>query len=140
MKNVSVIVLFLILCLTVSLKIEHQQVPTSGSTTPSGGSTNTSNTTHPSSNTTTPAQPATPASPGTPGTPAQPATPATPVAPAADDLTADEKKEYDAWKKNLVPWAKFENGEDKSAFFDSEVEKKYGLAKKEEIKAKRPKK
>jgi hypothetical protein len=39
----------------------------------------------------------------------------------------------------LAPWAKFENGEDKSVSFDSEIDNKYGLAKKNEIKAKRPK-
>lgn len=152
MKNLTVIALFLILSLTFALKVGHQQAPPSSTTSTNGTSPNsgTTNQTKPSANTTSPTTPSTtptqPAANGTAG-PAAPSAPATnPAAanktgPAAsDDLTADEKKEYDAWKSNLIPWAKFENGEDKSAFFNSEVDNKYGQEKKNEIKAKRQKK
>ena len=87
MKSLSILVLFLALSLTFSLKINHQQALPSGSGTTNTSSTTTKNTTTPiaSNNNNT--------SKIIPVIPATPAAPATPVAPALnDDLTPDERK------------------------------------------------
>ena len=49
------------------------------------------------------------------------------VATALANLPTEQKTAFNTWKSNLIPWAPFADGTDKSSTFNAETDTKFAL-------------